>query len=409
MVVTNIELIAGIRLTFQRVGRDFLFVILCLILCLVFGLIFMGPGQVMAEEPEHNEELPVMSDSELNTEGSASRKPSKDKVVPNGGDIKQGNQIKGKRVETPDDTSVKKHSLAIGVGRMFGTLEHKTGAVTNISGGGTVIFNPSVKTELPLDTYMLSISDTITFNQKWEARLGLKKSLGGVWRETGTAEAWERGIFYSQISWWPDPNSLDIKWEADSELDALSIELNVRYKILTYSGFSLSAGLGYIREQLNFDVDDMVYYTPALDDFLGVDSGAQPVPRMLRQFSFTYDIPYLEIITAYKLNDRIGFSANIGYAPYITNENTSTPMPIDDSFDGYLHSDGKSDGNAIMVAVEGEYHFYENWAMNLKTEYVKTDTSGSESRYFSGLWYLDIDQDVESEEIYISLEAAYEF
>lgn len=409
MVVTNIELIAGIRLTFQRVGRDFLFVILCLILCLVFGLIFMGPGQVMAEEPEHNEELPVMSDSELNTEGSASRKPSKDKVVPNGGDIKQGNQIKGKRVETPDDASVKKHSLAIGVGRMFGTLEHKTGAVTNISGGGTVIFNPSVKTELPLDTYMLSISDTITFNQKWEARLSLKKSLGGVWRETGTAEAWERGIFYSQISWWPDPNSLDIKWEADSELDALSIELNVRYKILTYSGFSLSAGLGYIREQLNFDVDDMVYYTPALDDFLGVDSGAQPVPRMLRQFSFTYDIPYLEIITAYKLNDRIGFSANIGYAPYITNENTSTPMPIDDSFDGYLHSDGKSDGNAIMVAVEGEYHFYENWAMNLKTEYVKTDTSGSESRYFSGLWYLDIDQDVESEEIYISLEAAYEF
>jgi len=130
---------------------------------------------------------------------------------------------------------------------------------------------------------------------------------------------------------------------------------------------------------------------------------------MLRQFSFTYDIPYLEIISEYQLNDRIGFSANIGYAPYITSENSSTPMPIDDSFDGYLHSDGKSDGNAIMVAVGGEYNFYENWAMNLKTEYVKTDTSGSESRYFSGLWYLDIDQDVESEEIYISLEAAYEF
>ena len=253
---------------------------------------------------------------------------------------------------------------------------------------------------------MLSISDTITFNQKWALSLHLRKSL---WSESGTVEGWERGNFYSQISWWPDPNSLDIKWEADSDLDALMIEFNLKYNLFTYSGFSMSAGLGYVRKQLNFDTDNMYYYTPSIDAFLGSYSGAVAVPRMLRQFSFTYDIPYMEIVSEYQLNNCIGFSVNVGWAPYITSENTSTPMPIDDSFYGYQYSDGTSDGNAIMVSVEGEYNFYENWAMMLKTEYIKTDTSGIESRYYSGLWAFDIDQDVETEEMYISLEAAYMF
>ena len=379
---------------------------------LVFLIIF-GKSRAVAEEPEHLDGLPVMSDSELKTEGAATRKPASESK-PSGemrqekdaGLSKDTRPMNEKTAASSTNVSGMHHSLSIGIGRLWGAIEHTTGAVTNITGGGRVIFNPSVKTELPLDAYMLSISDTITFSRKWEASLCLKKSFLD---DTGTAEAWERGIYYSQITWWPDPNSLDIKWEADSELDALFIELDVTYNILNHGGLSLSAGIGYILKKFEFDVDNMVYYTPSLDDFLGVDSGAQPVPRMLRQFSFTYEIPYVEIITSYRVNETIGISAGFGYAPRVFGEHTSSPMPIDDSFNGYLDSDGTSDGNAIMVAVEGDYKFYEHWVATLKADYMKTDTNGSESRYYSGLWALDVENDMESEEIYIALEVAYVF
>jgi len=379
---------------------------------LVFLVIF-GKSRAVADESGHLDELPVMSDTELKTEGAATRKPASESKPSGGMDQKKETgasedtrQMKDETAASSVDVSGMNHSLSIGIGRLWGTIEHMTGAVTNITGGGRVVFNPSVKTELPLDAYMLSISDTITFSRKWEASLCLSKSLLD---ETGTAEAWERGIYYSQITWWPDPHSLDIKWDADSGLDALFIELNVTYDILSHRGLSLSAGLGYILKKFEFDVDNMVYYTPSLDDFLGVNSGAQPVPRMLRQFSFTYEIPYVELITSYQVNEALGISAGFGYAPRVFGAHTSTPMPIDDSFNGYFDSDGTSDGNAVMVAVEGDYEFYEHWVARLKADYMKTDTNGSESRYFSGLWALDVENDMESEEIYISLEIAYVF
>ncbi len=376
-------------------------------LFVALSLIWLVAGQVMAQEPENDEQLKILSDTELKTEGAATRKP-----LDKGDENKKGavavgesRKIEDKQAETQVAYS-KRNFLSFGIGWLTGTLNHNTGAITNITGGGNVLFNPSVETELPLEAYVLSIKDTIKFSRKWEVSLCVKKNLG---IESGTAKGYERGIYYSQISWWPDRDSLDIKWEADSELDLLMFELDLKYRLYSISGFTFSTGLGYIQKHLNFNVDKMYYYTPALDDFLGSTSLATAIPRMLRQYSFIYDIPYAEIMAEYQLNDFVGFSVNIGYAPYITIENDASPMPIDDSFDGYVNNNGNADGNAIMLSVEGEYIFYKNWIMNLKAEYIKTETSGSENRYYSGLWVYEIKQEIESEEIYIFVEAAYEF
>jgi len=376
-------------------------------------LISLVAGQVMAQETENDEQLKILSDSELKTEGAATRKPldkgddnKKGEVAIDEGGKNLDKQTEKKLTESPGVSYSKRNILSLGIGRLFGTLKHSTGAITNITGGGNVLFNPSVETELPLEAYVLSIKDTLKFTRKWEVSLCMKKSLG---IESGTAKGHERGILYTQVSWWPDPDSLDIKWEADSELDLLMVGIDLKYRLYNTSGFTFSTGLGYIQKHLNFTVDEMYYYTPSIDDFLGTPSAATAIPMMLRQYSYIYDIPYAEIMAEYQLNSFIRFSANIGYSPYLTIENDASPMPIDDSFDGYFNNNGDADGNAIMLSVEGEYIFYKNWIMNFNAEYIKTDTSGTEDRYYSGLWVFDIEQEVESEEIYILVEVVYEF
>jgi len=392
--------------------KYYLFVALC--------LISLAAGQVMAQEPENDEQLKVLSDTELRTEGAATRKPldkgddSKEGGIETKEDGKTGEKIKAqegiKSAQVPCGT--KKNIVSFGVGRLSGALKHYTYGNSNKLIVGDTAYNisgvnrSSVETELPLETYIFFIKDTIKFDRKWEVSLSVKKNLG---KESDTGKGDERGLLYFHVYWWPDPDSLDIKWEADSELDLLMVEVDLKYRLYSKSGFSLSTRLGYIQKHLNFNVDSMYYYTPSIDGFNGSPSPATAIPRMLRQYSFIYDIPYAEIVTAYQLNNRIKFSASIGYAPYITIENDAGPMPIPYSPDSYLNNNGNADGNAIMLSAEGEYIFYKNWIMSLKAEYIKTETSGNENRYYSGLWFYDFKQEVESEEIYIFVEAAYEF
>ena len=304
---------------------------------------------------------------------------------------------------TPPDYRLKKVvgvDLTVGLGRLYGDTTYQIGGRVDSPSGSWVQRFPTSELEFPLYVYMASLGGSVQFVEKWKVSVGLKKNITS---DAGTMKDSDWGSNYDEISWWSDPDSLDIYSESDAELDAEIADINLRYKFFKKAGWSLSGGLGYIYQNFEYDIYDLDQWYPSLNEYYGYDIGHDRVSGKVLEYEVTYSIPYMEIGTQFTFKNKFSLEASLGYSPIVNVEDE------DHHIVRSMVSKGDCDGAALLWSLEGRYDITKNWFLTLGLDIKRIETDGKllfvEGEYENH----KIEQKIESNQVYTALTAGYAF
>ena len=284
--------------------------------------------------------------------------------------------------------------LTLGLGMLSGDTTYQIGGMLDTPSGGGEIHFPLSELEFPLDVYMASIEGSIKFAEKWKVSANVKKNITS---DAGQMKDSDWGIIFD------DPTSLDIYSESDADLEALITDINLRYRFYKKSNWSFIAGFGYLRQNFDYEVSNLDQWYPSLNDYYGYDVGHDCKNGKVLEYEVTYNIPYMQIGTQFKIKDKFRLEANLGYSPIVNVEDE------DHHFILSKVSKGDCDGNAILISLEGRYDFLKHWFLTLQLDYMMINTDGKQKQYTDGEWTATIDQEIESKQIFTALAAGYTF
>ena len=298
--------------------------------------------------------------------------------------------------------------IAIGP-RLHLTLgNEKWGGDTTYQIGGTVstpsatyeYHFPISELEFPLDVYMLSLSGSLEITKKLFLSVGAKQDITD---DAGKMKDSDWGVPFedppgSDLWWWYGPDSLDIYSESDAELDALIIDINLQYKFLKKSGWSFSAGLGYLYQNFDYECSLIRQWSPSgLSGYDYTGTG-----ELGLTYEVKYSIPYMEIGAQFKIKD-FSVETTLGYSTFVTAKDEDHHI---------LRSKvnkGDCDGDAIFYSLKGQYEIINNWFLKLGFEYMKIETEGKSDAYFYGVYDHTIDEEIFSEQKVIAFTMEYVF
>ncbi|MBU1163723.1 MAG: omptin family outer membrane protease, partial [Proteobacteria bacterium] len=201
-----------------------------------------------------------------------------------------------------------KFDLTLGHGMLRGDSTYQIGGTVDTPSGSSEIHFPLSELEFPLDVYMVSLGGSLEFAEKWKLNANVKKNITS---DAGKMKDSDWGVFFD------DPNSLDIYSESDADLEALITDINLRYRFYKKSNWSFIAGLGYLRQNFDYEVSNLDQWYPSLNDYYGYDIGHDYVSGKVLEYEVTYSIPYMEIGTQFKIKDKFSVEASLGYSPIV--------------------------------------------------------------------------------------------
>lgn len=296
-----------------------------------------------------------------------------------------------------------KFDIALGMGYHSGDTTYRIGGRVDSSSGSETVHFPISELEFPLDVYMVSAKASMEFAGKWKLSLGAKKNISS---DAGKMKD----------SDWLIPNSLDIYSESDADLDALILDVNLRYKF--YESFhgdisvnerdtinrnikwSFFSGLGYIHQNFDYEIKNLDQWYPS-----SPETPHDYVSGLVLTYEVTYDIPYIEIGTQFKYKESFSIEISLGGSPFVH---------VEDEDHHILRSkvnktNYKWNRQAILFSLEGRYNFSNNWFMTLGFDYTKISAEGRSEAYFEGVYDHSIDDEIESEQAFTSLMVGYSF
>lgn len=278
--------------------------------------------------------------------------------------------------------------LTLGAEKWEGDTTYQIGGTFSTPSTAYEMHFPISELEFPLDVYMISLSGGIEITKKLFMSARVKKN---VTDDAGKMKDSD----WMTLS---NPDRLDIYSESDAELDALIIDINFRYKFFNKSGWSFSAGLGYLYQYFDYDIFDLDQWYPS-----GVyGTGHDYVSGKVLTYEVKYSIPYTEIGAQFKIKD-FSVETTLGYSPLVN---------VKDEDHHILRSKvnkGDCDGDAIFFSLKGQYDFLKNWFLTLGFEYMKIETEGESDAYFYGVYDHTIDEEIFSEQKVIAFTVGYVF
>ncbi|MBC8461178.1 MAG: omptin family outer membrane protease [Deltaproteobacteria bacterium] len=282
--------------------------------------------------------------------------------------------------------------ISAGVGMLNGDMTYRIGYPVHwVNFGTDEGYFPFSELKFPLDVYMGSVEGSIGFAEKWKVSLGVKKNI------TDDAGDMEDSDWITES----DPGRLDVHSTSETDLDALILDINLQYKYYQTSNWSNFVGLGYLRENFDFDTMLKTQYSPSgLPGYDYVGDGSVSM-----KYEITYDIPYLEIGTKYDSKKKFSIEASLAYSPFVR---------IEDKDQHILRNKvnkGDLDGDAIIISLLGRYDFTKKWFITLGIDYMKIKTDkGDMTATFSGadsIFNHTVTEEVESEQLLATLSIGF--
>ena len=278
--------------------------------------------------------------------------------------------------------------LTLGAEKWEGDTTYQIGGTVSTPSATYEYHFPISELEFPLDVYMISLSGSIEITKKLFMSAGVKKN---VTDDSGKMKDSD----WMTLS---NPDQLDIYSESDAELDALIIDVNLRYRFFEKPGWSFSAGFGYLYQNFDYECSLIRQWSPSgLSGYDYTGSGEVGLT-----YEVKYSIPYMEIGAQFKTKD-FSVETTLGYSPFVTAKDEDHHI---------LRSKvnkGDCDGDAIFFSLKGQYDFFNNWFLTLGLEYTKIETEGESDAYFYGVYDHTIDEEIFSEQKVIALTVGYVF
>jgi len=290
--------------------------------------------------------------------------------------------------------------ITIGIGKLSGDTTYQIGGALSTPSGSSQLHFPISELEFPLDIWMISVEGSKEFAKKWKVSVGAKKSYTS---DAGKMKDSDWGAWYLDGYAWAEKETLDIYSESDAKLDALIMDINLRYRFYEKSNWSLIAGLGYIRQNFDYAVSNLDQWYPSYYYYYGVDAGHSYVSGKVLTYKITYSIPYIEIGIQRSFKDKFSVDASLGYSSIV------------DAEDEDVHilrsrvSEADCDGDAIMFFLKGRYDFSKNWFVMAEFDYTKIEVDGKSITYSNGEYSHTIDQEIKSKQIFGVLSVGHAF
>ena len=301
---------------------------------------------------------------------------------------------------TPPDYGLKEVEgvdLTVGLGQLFGDTTYQIGGRVDTPSGSYDYHFPISELEFPLDVYMASLEGSIGFAERWKVCASVKKN---ITEDAGRMKDSDWGVPFedppgSDTWWWYGPDSLDVYSESDAELDALILDINLRYMFFK----RLFVGLGYIHQNFEYECSLIRQWSPSgLSGYDYTGTGGVAL-----KYEVTYSIPYFEVVYIGKATDNFTVELSLGYSPIVN---------VEDEDQHLLRSkvnEGDCEGTALLCSLEGRYDFTKNWFITLGLDYKKIETDGRSKASFFGVYDHTIDLEIESKQVYAALTAGYAF
>ena len=289
-----------------------------------------------------------------------------------------------------------KFDVTVGLGELSGHTTYQIGGTLSTPSGSGEVHFPISELEFPLDVYMVSLGASVGFAEKLKLSASVKKNItddAGKMKDSDWGAWWLYG--YGRA----EQGTLDIYSESDADLDALIVDVNLRYRL--HRGFFV--GLGYIHQNFDYEISNVHQWYPSYNYYFGVDSPHDRVNGTVLKYEVTYSIPYIEIVFIGKATDTFTVEMSLGYSPIVN---------VEDEDQHLLRSkvnEGDCDGTAILFSLEGRYDFFKNWFLTLGFDYVKIETDGKSEAFFSGVYDHTIDLEIESEQLFAGITVGYAF
>ncbi len=294
-----------------------------------------------------------------------------------------------------------KVNLTLGIDKPSGDTTYQIGGTIDITGlGSQKLHFPISQLEFPLDVYMVSVGGSIEFAEKWKVNVNVKKSITS---NAGKMKDSDWGAYWLEGYPWAEQNTLDIYSESDADLDALMMNINLRYRFYEMSNWSFTAGLGYISENFGYEVSNLDQWYPSSADYFGDDAEHDYVSGKVLTYKARYSIPYMEIATGLNIKDKFRVEASLGYSPMVN---------VTDEDNHILRnkiSKGDCHGDAVLISLKGHYEFRKPWLLTIQLGYMSIDTDGKQTQYFGEELFGTIDQKIKSEQIFADFAVKYSF
>jgi len=282
---------------------------------------------------------------------------------------------------TPTDyelVKIGKFDVTVGLGELSGHTTYQIGGTVSTSSGIEELHFPISELEFPLDVYMVSLGASVGFAEKLKLSASVKKNITD---DAGKMKDSDWGVPFEDPpgsgSWWYDPDSLDIYSESNADLDALIVDVNLRYRL--HRGFFV--GLGYIHQNFDYECSLVRQWSPSgLSGYDYTGTGGVGLT-----YEVTYNIPYIEIAFMGKATDTFTVEMSLGYSSIVNVEDEDQHLSRSKVYKG------DCDGTAILFSLEGRYDFFKNWFLTLGFDYVKIEADGKSEAFFSGVYDHTID------------------
>ena len=290
--------------------------------------------------------------------------------------------------------------ITVGIGKLDGDTTYQIGGtVVTPLGSGQVHF-PISELEFPLDVWMVSLEGSKEFAEKWKVSVGVKKNITS---DAGKMKDSDWGYYFLRGDAWAEKDTLDIYSESDAELDALIMDINLRYRFYEKPSWAFFAGLGYIRQNFDYEISNLDQWYPSSTYYFGADLPHDYASGKVLTYEITYSIPYIEIGLQGTFKKNFSVETSLGYSPIVEAEDEDVHILRD------RVSKADCEGDAILFSLRARYDFSKNWLVMAEFDYTKIEVDGTSKTYDGGAYSHTIDQEITSEQIFAGLSVGYAF
>jgi outer membrane protease len=223
---------------------------------------------------------------------------------------------------------------------------------------------PISELEFPMDVTVGALAVKVPVGAQWEVGARGAKNLT---TDAGTVTDADWGALTGG-------DTVDIYSESDADLDVWEAEAWCRYALPPVAGVRFSLGLGYLRQELSYDVSNLNQSYPSSGGALAPDIVAGRVAT----YDATFSLPYAEARASAELGPRVGLTFRAAAAPLATVEDEDHHLLRDKV------SKADDDGFGVMLDGACRYRAISGLFLEAGVSYRSIDADGRQTQTDAG-------------------------
>jgi hypothetical protein len=294
---------------------------------------------------------------------------------------------------------------------MGGFTKYQIGGDYTINDSSGSLRFPVSELEFPLDSLYASVRGSVEFEKFIRIDGKFEKNLG---RNTGKLKDSDWGyLYYDYHSELPQtsPDSLDVYSESNCDLNATIWDINIGYRIVDESKFTMLIAAGFMQQHFDFTVSNLDQWYPSYTSYFGdtnegIQYGVYPyhqyISGRILEYEITYNIPYIKANFGFRPISKMLISSDLAISPFVSAKDSDNHLLRDKT------AKGDCTGIFFKTNIDVKYQFNRFFYSGSQLDYIYIGAKGDQKQSGSG-YSAKIEEEVSSSQLSISLYAGFHF